>query len=506
MRFLRRAAVVLVLALAGLGPVATVPAQTNDLSGQTDVSIRNVLSLVAHHQIVPLADGDYTPVNSLAAAKAAQPPAGITWSYPWGVALYGLLQASEATGDADVENFAVNHDLICGRYYAWLKSLNTTLTNTSGLSSWQNSTAIGGLMSQSTSSMDGYGAMGAQMMETILNHTGGIAGPGQDAAGAAIANTISTRVPRLPDGTLYRPGSYGGTIWDDDLYMGCAFLVRWSAYTGDTNYLADAARQILNVAGYDQSTNGLWWHGYFCNTYGSFSHTHSPVKWGRANGWAMVATVEVLSALPVNDPARPQLLDILRRHVEAVKPLQDAAGMWLQVLDDTNNSANWEETSCTGMFAYSLARAVNRGWIDPTNMAVAQKAFIGVCRHVTTNGVITGVCEGTNIGTNEDYYLQRTHPDDDPHGPGPVMLAGSEILLGTVAPPPPALRVAPANGQATISWPAELTNYSVAGSIDLVNWTALSNAPVLAGGRQVVTNAVTGSRFYRLQFNAPSGR
>jgi len=495
-------AVILCLSLAGIG-VVSVSAQTNDLSGQTDVSIRNVLSLVAYHNIVPLADGDYTPVNSFQAATNALKPTGITWSYPWGVALYGMLQASEATGDTNIENFVVTHDAICRRYYNWLESLNTTVTNQSGLSSWQNSTAIGGLMSMSTSSMDGYGAMGAQMMEAILNHTGGIAGTGQDAAGASIANTISTRVGRLPDGTLYRPGSYGGTIWDDDLYMACAFLVRWYEYTGDTNYLSDAAQQIINVAGYNQSTNGLWWHGYFCNTYGSFSHTNSPVKWGRANGWAMVATVEVLSAMPTNYPTRAQLLDILRRHIAGVESVQAPDGMWFQVLDDPSNPSNWEETSCTGMFAYSIARAVSRGWIDPTDMAVAQRAVVALCAHVKTNGVVTDTCEGTDIGTNELYYLQRTHPDDDPHSPGPVMMAGSEILLSKNDPPPPALNVIQSNGQSVISWPAALTNYSLEFSTNLFDWTALSNAVTVAGNWQVVTDSVAGNRFYRMHFNPP---
>jgi rhamnogalacturonyl hydrolase YesR len=499
-----RRAFILCLALAGIWPAASAPAQTNDLSGQTDVSIRNVLLLVAHHNMVPLADGDYpTNVLSLAAAKAAKPPSGISWGYPWGVALYGMLQAGGATGDASLESFVVNHDLICGRYYAWLESLNTTLTNTSGLSTWQNSTAIGGLMSMSTSSMDGYGAMGAQLMESVLRHTGGIAGAGQEAAAASIANTISTRVGRLPDGTLYRPGSYGGTIWDDDLYMSCPFLVRWYEYTGDTNYLSDAARQIINMAGYDQSPNGLWWHGYYYNTYGSFSHTNSPIKWGRANGWAMVATAEVLSAMPANYPARPQVLDILRRHIEAVKLVQAPDGMWRQVLDDTTNTSDWEETSCTGMFAYSIARAVNRGWIDPTNMAVAQRAFLAICQHVKTNGVIVGTCQGTDIGTTESYYLQRAHPDDDPHGIGPVLLSGSEILLSRVAPPPPALNIRPASGLAVISWPAALTNYSLEFSTNLASWVALSNVVTLANGWQVVTDSVAASGFYRMRFHPP---
>lgn len=173
------------------------------------------------------------------------------------------------------------------------------------------------------------------------------------------------------------------------------------------------------------------------------------------------------------------------------------------MLDDTANASNWEETSCTGMFAYSIARAVNRGWIDPTNMAVAQRAFLAICQHVKTNGVIVGTCQGTDIGTTESYYLQRAHPDDDPHGIGPVLLSGSEILLSRVAPPPPALNTRPANGQAVISWPAALTNYSLEFSTNLSSWVALPNVAAVANGWQVVTDSVAASGFYRMRFHPP---
>jgi unsaturated rhamnogalacturonyl hydrolase len=89
----------------------------------------------------------------------------------------------------------------------------------------------------------------------------------------------------------------------------------------------------------------------------------------------------------------------------------------------------WEETSCTAMFTYGIARAVNRGWIDPSNMAVARKAFAGIAKNVTADGSVDGTCQGTNIGQDLDFYIKRERPDDDLHGRGPVMLAGTEILL-----------------------------------------------------------------------------
>jgi unsaturated rhamnogalacturonyl hydrolase len=268
--------------------------------------------------------------------------------------------------------------------------------------------------------LDSCGAMGAQFMEGVLRHSDKIT-PEQERAGRAIAEYIGHKQARLLDGTLWRPTSMGGTIWLDDLYMGCPFLLRWSQHAGDSKLIDDTARQVINMAKRLQDTDGLFYHGYF-----EKEEKRSPVKWGRANGWTMVATVEVLSAMPENHPDRPKLLDILRRQVEGIKPLQTASGMWRQALDKPEL---WEETSCTAMFAYSLARAANRGWIEPANLAVARKAFEGICQHVTPEGAVNGTCQGTNIGKDLKYYIDRPRPDDDLHGRGPVMLAGAEILL-----------------------------------------------------------------------------
>ena len=43
---------------------------------------------------------------------------------------------------------------------------------------------------------------------------------------------------------------------------------------------------------------------------------------------------------------------------------------------------------------------------------------------------VNGTCIGTNIGQDLDYYIKRPQTDDDLHGRGVVLLAGTEILLG----------------------------------------------------------------------------
>jgi unsaturated rhamnogalacturonyl hydrolase len=383
----------------------------------SDAEIRDVVTRVAKHQIHPLANGEYPEVKSVEEAKAARPPEGISWSYPWGVALYGLTRSSDATGDQAADKFVVEHDQICAQYYVWLAGLKKSATNNQELSAFTRATKIRGLMS--LGNLDSCGAMGNQMLESMLRHPD-LVTPAEKEVAARIADWILNKQQRLPDGTLSRPSS-GGTVWPDDLYMACPFIVRWAKFTGEGKYLDDAANQIIHQAALEADTDGIWFHGYSVS-----EKKPSPFKWGRGNGWVTVATVEVLSALPENHPARAKLIEILRKQIEGLKPLQAPNGMWRQVLDKPEL---WEETSCTAMFAYGIARAVNRGWIDPANLAMARKAFAGIAKNVTADGAVNETCEGTNIGQTLDYYVKRGRPGDDPHGRGPVLLAGTEILL-----------------------------------------------------------------------------
>jgi len=460
------------------------------LSGQTisDAGISNVIVTVANHWQHTLADGSYPAATTLSQAQSATKPAGIEWDYPWGVNLYGQLHVKDATGDTNAENFVLNHNLICARYYAWLVSLTNTLTSTTGLANFQAANAVLGTFFQ-LGKLDYCGAMTSQLQEGALRHGGGPTIQQLQMA-MTTARYISSVQSRLPDGTLYRPTDQNA-IWADDLYMSCPFLVRWYQYTGDTNYLDDAAQQVMNFAGYLQDTNGIWFHGYYVGT-----HSVNGIKWGRANGWAMVTTAEILSVMPTNHPARTNLLTILRRHIAGIASVQAPDGRWHQVLD---HPEAWEETSCTAMFAYSIARAVNRGWIDPTNMAVARRAFAAIAQmEVSASGVISNICPGTSLSTSLSYYTNTQSPKvDDPHGPGPVMLAGAEILLA------PKLNIAAAESSATISWNAGLANFNLETTTNLADWSAWPDVPVVTNWQNAVTDSNADCRFFRLSSPLP---
>jgi rhamnogalacturonyl hydrolase YesR len=395
-----------------LAPVVVPP----DSGGISDAEILGVVARVAKHQIHPLADGDYPAVTNLDDAKAAKVPEGIDWGYPWGVALFGMEHSADVTGDTDADNFVVQHNLICARYYNWLAGLEKQF-GADGVA-FARASKIKLLIS--LGSLDSCGAMGNEILESMMRHPDQVT-PEEKEVVARIADWVVNKQDRMPDGTLWRSQAMNGTVWPDDLFMGGVFLVRWGVYNHDQKFIDDAANNIIHQAALEQDSDGLWFHGYFVS-----EKQHAPFKWGRGNGWVMVTLAETLSAMPENDPLRPKVLKILRKQIEGLKKVQSPDGMWRQVLDKPEL---WEETSCTAMFAYSIARAVNRGWIDPSNMAVARLAFAGISKNVTADGVVKGTCAGTNIGRTLDFYINRPRPDDDPHGRGPVMLAGTEILM-----------------------------------------------------------------------------
>jgi rhamnogalacturonyl hydrolase YesR len=394
---------------------ASAAARAQSDGGISDAEIRAVVERVAHHQLQPVTDGDYPAVTSLEQAEAAKPAQGIAWFYPQGVMLYGMARSTDLTHDPAVDRFDVAHNQVAARYYHWLSGIQQKFGDSA--KDFLHATKLRQLME--LGSLDSCGAMGNALLDIMMRHPEQVTAEEREVLDR-IADWIVNRQARLPDGTLWRPGR-DGSVWPDDLYMGGVFLVRYGLYTHDVRHVDDAARNIIGQASREQDSDGLWFHGYFEAT-----KAHAPFKWARGNGWVTVALVETLSAMPQSDALRPQLIAILHKQIDGLKPLQAPSGMWRQVLDKPEL---WEETSSTAMFAYGIARAVKRGWLPASDMAMARHAFAGVAKNVTADGVVQNTCAGTAIGTTLDFYINRPHPDDDPHGWGPVLLAGTEILL-----------------------------------------------------------------------------
>jgi rhamnogalacturonyl hydrolase YesR len=235
-----------------------------------------------------------------------------------------------------------------------------------------------------------------------------------------VADYIFNRQLRLNDGTFCRPEPTEFTVWADDLFMSVPFLLRMTTITGQEKYRNDAVAQMMHFRKYllDPAT-GLYKHGWF-----SATAKQSAVYWGRANGWIAWATAELLSALPQSHPAYREVLRSLQEQIAVLAKYQDQSGMWHQVLD---NSASYEETSCTAMFTMVMAKAVREGWVDQQYRFNAIKGWKAVAGKIEADGTVHGICRGTEIGYDQQFYFNRPTVDQDPRGLGAVIAAGMEI-------------------------------------------------------------------------------
>ncbi|MFJ8021602.1 glycoside hydrolase family 105 protein [Streptomyces sp. NPDC096311] len=327
------------------------------------------------------------------------------WSYPVGLYLYGQYLTYRRTHDA--------------RYLTYIKSYVDRFVSSDG--------SIG----QSFNSLD---SMQAGRLLTILHHE-----TGQDRyrkAALKIRNRLNT-YPRTSDGGFWHAdtSSRAHQLWSDGVYMVNPFLVEYGKEFGDATYANDeAAKQLYVYGNHLQVANGLLKHAYDESRTASWADPATglaPEHWCRAVGWYAMAIVNVLDAIPVNHPRRPQLVGIFRRLAAGLEKYQDpATGRWFQVIDKGARSDNWTETSCSSMFTYALSRGAQQGYLDPHYATVAGRGYQGVLARMSVGSDgrtnLTDISIGTNVG-DYAYYIARDRATNDFHGLGAFLIMNEQL-------------------------------------------------------------------------------
>jgi rhamnogalacturonyl hydrolase YesR len=235
-------------------------------------------------------------------------------------------------------------------------------------------------------------------------------------------NFISTKEYRLPDGTLARNRPLPNSLWLDDLFMSVPALGQMGKLTGDKKYYDDAVKQILQFSErmFNKEKN-LYMHGWV-----ESMTVHPQFHWARANGWAIMATVELLDVLPEDHPGRPRLIELLRLHTQGIVAQQSGQGLWHQLLDRHDS---FLETSATAIYVYSIAKGINKGWLDAASYSSAvMLAWNAITTKVNAEGQVEGTCVGTGMGFEPAFYYYRPISVYAAHGYGPVLLAGAEVI------------------------------------------------------------------------------
>lgn len=329
-------------------------------------------------------------------------------SYEWGVTYAGMLLATEATGDDKYADYTHKRLAIFADIAPfYTQKLSTDKAYPSPIK-----------QSLQPHALDDAGAICAAMIKAKRSGLEADLRPLIDN----FIDYISNRQFRLPDGTLARNRPQPNTLWLDDLFMAVPALAQMGKLTGDMKYFDDAVKQVRQFSSRMFNTEkGLYMHGWV-----QAMEEHPEFHWARANGWAIMTLVELLDVLPKEHEGYQEVLNQLRAHVKGLVPYQDGTGFWHQLIDRNDT---YLETSATAIYTYSLAKAINNGYID--KMAYAPATLLGwnaVATKVNAKGQVEGTCVGTGMGFDPAFYYYRPINVYAAHGYGPVVLAGAEII------------------------------------------------------------------------------
>ena len=311
-------------------------------------------------------------------------------SYEWGVTYSAMLRAGEVTGDPSYTRYAIDRMEYLARLAPDFKAR------------LDKGEDIDPLMHQvvKPEALDDAGAICAAMLK---------------AKDKKLTKQIETYYDfiahqqyRYTDGMFARLRPVKNTVWLDDMFMGIPAL----ALHGDID---EAQRQFKLF--HDKmwvKDKHLYRHGWVP------SEHHPSFFWGRANGWALLTACELLD---VKESAI--IMTYFKEHLAGLLPLQHHDGAWHQLLDRPDT---YLETSCTAIYCYCIAHAINQGWLDAeTYGAQAILAWNYVNAHVNQQGQVEGTCVGTGLAFDPAFYAYRPVNNFAAHGYGPTLRAAAEI-------------------------------------------------------------------------------
>ena len=264
------------------------------------------------------------------------------------------------------------------------------------------------------------------------------------------------------DKVYWHKAIYSYQVWLDGIFMGLPF------YTLTTRDLLkakdavkiydDAVNQIsityqrtfdpktgLNRHAYDETREMFWAD----KETGLSQHC-----WGRAQGWYSMALIELLDALPQDYSRRTEVIELLRKDLDAVIKYQDPkTGLWYQVMDQPGREGNYLESTCSSMFAYVLLKANRMGYLGEKYREAGIKAYKGIIKNFIRINAdrtisLTQCCEVAGLGPglsdkvrkaapkvkenrrrdgSYQYYLSEPIRDNDAKGVGPFLWASLEM-------------------------------------------------------------------------------
>jgi len=185
--------------------------------------------------------------------------------------------------------------------------------------------------------------------------------------------------PRNQNGIVYH-FSNSTEFWVDSMYMLPPFLARAGHYD-------EALKQMDG-----------YWNALFIPEKGLLAHRWDDAAkrfirkdaWGVGNGWAAAGMARVRALLPDEyAPQKALLEERIRLLLSSALRFQRPDGMFHDVLD---NPDTFPEVNCGQMFAYTIYRGVEEGWLDTALLPAAERLREAAHASVDAYGLLHNVC------------------------------------------------------------------------------------------------------------------
>lgn len=337
-------------------------------------------------------------------------------SYEWGVTYSAMLRAGELLGDKRYSDYAIKRMSFLAeqapKFKKWLdkgEKIDPLMMQVVAPKALDDCGAICCAMMKAP--QPPKGEFGKAAFPSQLDSTSPFGGRGAFTAQIdRYYDFIKNKEYRYEDGQFARLRPVKNTVWLDDMFMGIPAL----AYYGDWEEAMKQFRLFHDKMWVKEKQ--IYRHGWTPTESGY----HPSFFWGRANGWALLTACEMLD---VKEDA--YIMQCFKEHLNGLMALQGYNGAWHQLLDRTDT---YEETSCTAIYCYCLAHAINKGWIE-AEPYVGQTllAWNYVNAHITERGQVEGTCVGTGLAFDPAFYAYRPVNNFAAHGYGPTIWAGAEI-------------------------------------------------------------------------------
>ena len=238
-----------------------------------------------------------------------------------------------------------------------------------------------------------------------------------------------SEVPKSKDGLALLRHKDRKAVIIDFIQDYASRMAQTGRLTGEEKYYDECVEQFrLHREVLRDPTSGLWSTG---RGWLEDPEKLSPGAWSRGHGWLIRGMVDAICELPAGSPQQKELEKYLTELADALIAVQDADGMWHQLLHRPH-ADSYAEASGTGLICYNFCKAIANGFLtDEKYRTSALLAFSGLQKKVNDEGVILNVCPGPGPLRDEETYVNNPgHTEDGKgHGPMAVIFACTGIMM-----------------------------------------------------------------------------